>query len=122
MSKAPLAAYPALRLRRLRQADWIRRLVRETVLTPADLIWSVVVHEGEGQVHPGGDAGRGVDVAVLDEDRIGRDGYCGVALRERRAPFPVRGGAPAANASSSGLENARGRAAPTRGSRRRWCG
>lgn len=50
MSKAPLAAYPALRLRRLRQADWIRRLVRETVLTPADLIWSMVVHEGEGQV------------------------------------------------------------------------
>jgi len=50
MSKAPLAPYPALRLRRLRQADWIRRLVRETALTPADLIWSVVVHEGEGQV------------------------------------------------------------------------
>ncbi len=50
MSHPPLAAYPALRLRRLRQADWIRRLVRETVLTPADLIWSMVVHEGEGQV------------------------------------------------------------------------
>src|ERR1700757_4460576 len=50
MTRAPLAAYPALRLRRLRQADWIRRLVRETVLTPADLIWSMVVHEGEGQV------------------------------------------------------------------------
>jgi porphobilinogen synthase len=50
MSKAPLAPYPALRLRRLRQADWIRRLVRETVLTPADLIWSMVVHEGDGQV------------------------------------------------------------------------
>jgi porphobilinogen synthase len=50
MSRAPLAAYPALRLRRLRQADWIRRLVRETVLAPADLIWSLVVHEGEGQV------------------------------------------------------------------------
>ena len=50
MSKAPLAAYPALRLRRLRQADWIRRLVRETVLTPADLIWSLVVHEGDGQI------------------------------------------------------------------------
>jgi porphobilinogen synthase len=53
MSHAPLAAYPALRLRRLRQADWIRRLVRETVLTPADLIWSMVVHEGEGQVPVG---------------------------------------------------------------------
>jgi porphobilinogen synthase len=50
MSKAPLAAYPALRLRRLRQADWVRRLVRETVLTPADLIWSMVVHDGEGEV------------------------------------------------------------------------
>ncbi|MFT4936117.1 MAG: porphobilinogen synthase [Pseudoalteromonas distincta] len=50
MSLPPLAAYPALRLRRLRQADWIRRLVRETVLTPADLIWSMVVHEGEGEV------------------------------------------------------------------------
>jgi porphobilinogen synthase len=53
MTKAPLAAYPALRLRRLRQADWIRRLVRETVLTPAELIWSMIVHEGEGQVPVG---------------------------------------------------------------------
>ncbi|MDB5419384.1 MAG: hemB, partial [Phenylobacterium sp.] len=53
MTKAPLAAYPALRLRRLRQADWIRRLVRETVLTPADLIWSMVIHEGEGQIPVG---------------------------------------------------------------------
>jgi porphobilinogen synthase len=44
------APYPALRLRRLRQADWVRRLVRETVLTPNDLIWSMVVHEGEGRV------------------------------------------------------------------------
>jgi porphobilinogen synthase len=50
MSRAPLAAYPALRLRRLRQADWTRRLVRETALAPSDLIWSMVVHEGEGQV------------------------------------------------------------------------
>lgn len=53
MTKAPLAAYPALRMRRLRQADWTRRMVRETVLTPNDLIWSMVVHEGEGQVPVG---------------------------------------------------------------------
>ncbi|MCR5880328.1 porphobilinogen synthase [Phenylobacterium sp. J367] len=53
MSLPPLSAYPALRLRRLRQADWVRRLVRETVLTPADLIWSMVVHEGEGEVPVG---------------------------------------------------------------------
>jgi porphobilinogen synthase len=50
MTLPPLAAYPALRLRRLRQADWSRRLVRESVLTPADLIWSMVVHEGEGRI------------------------------------------------------------------------
>jgi porphobilinogen synthase len=53
MTKAPLAPYPALRMRRLRQADWIRRLVRESVLTPSDLIWSMVVHEGEGTVPVG---------------------------------------------------------------------
>ncbi len=50
MSLTPLASYPALRMRRLRQSDWVRRLVRETVLTPADLIWSMVVHEGEGVI------------------------------------------------------------------------
>ncbi|HWE99041.1 MAG TPA: porphobilinogen synthase [Caulobacteraceae bacterium] len=50
MTRAPLASYPALRLRRLRQADWVRRLVRETTLTPSDLIWSTVIHGGEGRV------------------------------------------------------------------------
>jgi porphobilinogen synthase len=50
MRSASLAPYPALRLRRLRQADWTRRLVRETVPTPNDLIWSMVVHDGEGRV------------------------------------------------------------------------
>ena len=50
MRSASLAPYPALRMRRLRQADWSRRLVRENVLTPNDLIWSMVVHEGEGRV------------------------------------------------------------------------
>jgi porphobilinogen synthase len=40
------APYPAARPRRLRQADWTRRLVRETVLTPSDLIWSMVLHDG----------------------------------------------------------------------------
>jgi porphobilinogen synthase len=50
MSRAPLAPYPHLRLRRLRQADWTRRLVRETTLSPADFIWAVVVHDGEGRI------------------------------------------------------------------------
>ena len=40
-------SFPATRLRRLRQAPWIRSLTAEHVLTPADLIWSTVVHDGE---------------------------------------------------------------------------
>ena len=47
MTVPSLAPYPATRLRRLRQSDWTRRLVRETVLTPNDLIWSMVVHDGK---------------------------------------------------------------------------
>ncbi|KAF0179218.1 MAG: porphobilinogen synthase [Hyphomonadaceae bacterium] len=39
-------AFPALRPRRLRQADWTRRLVRETTLLRSDLIWALVVHDG----------------------------------------------------------------------------
>ncbi len=40
-------AFPATRLRRLRQAPWIRDLTAQSVLTPSDLIWSIVVHDGE---------------------------------------------------------------------------
>ncbi len=49
MAGPPTSSYPSLRMRRLRQADWIRRLTRESVLTPADLIWALVVHDGEGE-------------------------------------------------------------------------
>jgi porphobilinogen synthase len=47
MTDFPIAPFPALRFRRLRQADWVRRLVRETALTPADLVWPIIVHDGE---------------------------------------------------------------------------
>ena len=40
-------SFPATRLRRLRQSSWIRSLTAENVLTSADLIWSMVVHDGE---------------------------------------------------------------------------
>jgi porphobilinogen synthase len=50
MTAPTLAPYPATRLRRLRQAEWTRRLVRESVLTPADLIWAMVVHEGDERI------------------------------------------------------------------------
>lgn len=39
--------FPATRLRRLRQAPWVRALVAENVLTPADLIWSIIIHDGD---------------------------------------------------------------------------
>jgi len=38
--------YPAARPRRLRQSDWVRRLVREHRLSVDDLIWTMVVHDG----------------------------------------------------------------------------
>lgn len=46
------AAYPALRLRRTRAADWSRRLHAEHILTPADLIWPMFVTEGEQVEEP----------------------------------------------------------------------
>ena len=39
--------YPNTRPRRLRQHDWVRRLTRENRLSVDDLIWSLVVHEGD---------------------------------------------------------------------------
>jgi porphobilinogen synthase len=38
--------YPSARPRRLRQSDWVRRLVREHTLSVDDLIWAMVVHDG----------------------------------------------------------------------------
>ncbi|MGB1540011.1 MAG: porphobilinogen synthase [Rickettsiales bacterium] len=40
---------PAVRLRRLRRAPWMRNLVQEHRLTVQDLIWPVFVQEGEGK-------------------------------------------------------------------------
>jgi porphobilinogen synthase len=44
--------YPAHRLRRTRQADWSRRLVRQTHLSPSDLIWPIFVMPGIDQTEP----------------------------------------------------------------------
>ena len=45
-----VAAYPAARFRRLRRTDALRRLVRETRVTPDDLIWPLFVTEGDEDV------------------------------------------------------------------------
>jgi porphobilinogen synthase len=39
--------HPLHRPRRVRQAPWIRDLVREVNPTPADLVWAMVVHAGK---------------------------------------------------------------------------
>ena len=42
------AEFPTTRMRRNRSQDWVRRLTRESSVTPADLIWPVFVQEGQG--------------------------------------------------------------------------
>jgi porphobilinogen synthase len=46
------AAFPALRLRRLRSHDWTRRLVAENSLEVDDLIWPIFVQEGNNLRSP----------------------------------------------------------------------
>ncbi len=49
---SPLSAFPRVRPRRNRRGPGIRALVRETTLTPADLILPVFVHDGDGPNEP----------------------------------------------------------------------
>jgi porphobilinogen synthase len=48
----PLAPFPHGRPRRLRRTPWIRALVAETRLSPADLIWPIFVREGRDVAEP----------------------------------------------------------------------
>lgn len=43
----PPAAFPYARPRRLRSSPWVRKLVAETTLTSADLVWPLIVHDGK---------------------------------------------------------------------------
>ena len=45
-------SYPNTRLRRTRATGWSRAMVRETALTPADLIWPLFVTDGKGVEDP----------------------------------------------------------------------
>ena len=49
-----IGRYPNLRLRRTRATAWSRALHRETMLTPADLIWPLFITEGQGVEEPVG--------------------------------------------------------------------
>jgi porphobilinogen synthase len=46
------APFPASRPRRLRQTPWIRDMVAENVLTPADFIWPCFVIDGNDRAEP----------------------------------------------------------------------
>ena len=50
--KPTVAPFPLARLRRARQSEAIRGLVRENTLTTDDLIWPVFVRDGEGVEEP----------------------------------------------------------------------
>jgi porphobilinogen synthase len=80
----PQAGYPATRLRRNRRADWSRRLVRETTLTPDDLIWPIFVIEGTGErsaiaAMPGVDR-LSIDLAVKAAEHAATLGLPAIAL------------------------------------------
>ncbi|MDY6941434.1 MAG: porphobilinogen synthase [Pseudomonadota bacterium] len=81
------ASYPATRPRRLRQAEFSRRLVRENVLTTDDLILPVFVVEGEHRREPvpsmPGVARLSIDLLVEEARELVQLGMPAVAL------FPV---------------------------------
>ena len=47
-----MSRYPDTRMRRNRRHEWSRRLVRETQLSPADLIWPIFIRDGENEREP----------------------------------------------------------------------
>lgn len=49
MSAHVTTSFPQVRLRRLRQTQWLRDLVREHELTPRDLLWPVFIQDGVDQ-------------------------------------------------------------------------
>jgi len=82
--------YPAARLRRTRRADWSRRLVRETHLTPDDLIWPVFVIDGnrsrsEIDAMPGV-ARLSIDLAVKAAEDAAEIGLPAIALFPNTEP------------------------------------
>jgi len=71
-----MGGFPATRMRRLRQSDWTRRLVRERHVTPDDLVWSVVVTDSGKDRDPVG-AMPGVErlsvAELVKEAKVARD-------------------------------------------------
>ena len=66
--------YPHTRLRRTRATSWSRAMHRETLLTPADLIWPLFVTEGKGVEDP-----------VASLPGVSRWSVDGIAVRAKKA-------------------------------------
>jgi porphobilinogen synthase len=82
--------FPRVRMRRMRRDEFSRRLVRETVLTPADFIYPVFVMEGSGQrvavpSMPGVER-LTVDELVREAETVARLGVPAMALFPVTAP------------------------------------
>ncbi|MEE8338816.1 MAG: porphobilinogen synthase [Xanthomonadales bacterium] len=58
--------FPTTRMRRMRAHEFSRRLMRETSLSPADLIWPVFILEGDNAVEPVASM-PGVDRMTIDK-------------------------------------------------------
>ena len=76
-----MSTFPATRLRRLRQADWSRRLVQENVLTVNDLIWAVVVSDTADPVQP--------VAAMPGVERLGLKALADAARRAEQLGIPA---------------------------------
>ncbi len=73
--------YPSIRMRRLRQTDWARRLVAESQLTVNDLIWPLFVIEGKNSRTP---------IAAMPEvERLSIDLAVEAAKKARDLGIPV---------------------------------
>ena len=82
--------FPRVRMRRMRRDEFSRRLMRETVLTPADFIYPVFVMEGSGQrvavpSMPGVER-LTVDELVREAEAVARLGVPAMALFPVTAP------------------------------------
>src|SRR5258708_38246599 len=61
-------SFPGVRMRRMRRAEFSRRLMRETVLTADDFIYPVFIIDGKGRTQKA-DSMPGIDRVTVDRLR-----------------------------------------------------
>ncbi|MBI1361717.1 MAG: porphobilinogen synthase [Alphaproteobacteria bacterium] len=74
-------AFPSSRMRRVRQHDWSRRLVRESKPSPDDLVWGLIVHDGKEKRIP--------VKTMPGVDRLNIDEAAKAAVRARELGIPA---------------------------------